>query len=269
MKMNRLKHVVVAVALAAQACGGEGAEAGGEVAHEADSALLFEGHYSETGSIQVYEAGGHLAVQVLGRIGVDDHLVVGELLASGDLSHAYSTLHPEAENAPEELRALDARWKRELAVAAASPEVKAAIEARAKVPASAAIVDKSRSSFLSTACQTFGPWFDQWIPDLCRFSEATTGIVQVNCTNASCNSQWVHHAGDRAFIWNEGSRPGQVGFFDINAQGGLDYYRPGTMAPQTWGYFTNNFDTVNYGVQLDRGSESFGITHHYHRVTPR
>lgn len=269
--MKRVRSMLVAAALASAGCSGEGAGPSHENAQGSHSALLFEDHYSETGKIQVHDLDGHLALQVTGGIGTDDHLAIGELLASGDLSHVFLALHPEVESAPDELRAIDARWQRQLAEAAEVPEVKAAVAERSRSAGAPPLVDKSRSSFLNTACQTFGPWFDQWIPDLCLYTPSATGLVQVNCTNSSCNSRWIHHAGDRAFVWNEGSRASLVGFLDINAQGNLVNHSQGTIAAQTWGFFSNDFDTVNYGVQSVSGAHTppFGLTHHWHKVTPR
>jgi hypothetical protein len=265
--MNRVKNVVVvmamAVALAAQGCGGGAAETTTDGPLGADGALLFEDHYSQTGVIRVHDLGGHLSVQVVGGIGTDDHLAMGQLLASEELSHVYLKLHPEAQSAPEQLMAIDTRLERERAAEIATSAAERASEEHA-VP----VIDKSRSSFLSNACQTFGTWFDAWIPDLCRYTEAT-GIVQSDCTKAACASQWIHRAGDRAFMWNENTRQALVGFYDVNSQGGLDLYRVGSLPAQTWGYYSNNFDLVNYGMQMERDVAFLGVTHHWHKVIPR
>jgi hypothetical protein len=68
---------------------------------------------------------------------------------------------------------------------------------------------------------------------------------------------------------NESTLQALVGFFDVNAQGGVDYYRTGSQPARTWGYYTNNFDVVNYGMQMERDLAFLGITHHWHKVIPR
>jgi hypothetical protein len=267
--MNSVRNVGKAVvfALVAQGCGGGAVETTAGGAREAESALLFEDHYSGTGTIRVYAEGEHLSLQVLGRIGIDDHLAMGQLLASGDLSQVYLTLHPEVQSAPEALMAIDARWERERAAEIDTLALERASEH--PVP----LIDKSRNSFLSNACQTFGTPFDAWVPDLCLYNSSATGLAQSNCINTSCDSQWIHHAGDRAFIWNEGARAGLVGFYDIvhisSTSAVLDSYSSGSLPARSWGYYSNNFDTVNYGIQSDRDLAAYGVTHHWHKVIPR
>lgn len=223
--------------------------------------LLFEDRYSETGRILVYEQGGSAMVQVLGRIGEDDHAAIGALLASG-LEQTYRELHPELSEAPAVLKEIDRRIAAELEEA-----VQSAFANGAPVE-EAVLVDKSPAAFGSTGCvHTAGPG-SLWEPTICRYQAGARQLCQVTCMDQDCTSQWPTYPRDKTFAWNDSSHTADVWGWGVSHPENpyvTSVIGNSVLAPWTWIWY-HNFPVFRYsGTNVcltSRGTGNLGITHH-------
>lgn len=210
---------------------------------------VFEDHYSEGGTLTVYESPEGLTLMVTGQKGVDDPQLT---LNENSLSGIFRAVHPEAERVPEVVEQLSARLDDQHANVAPDES-----DESDRPTAASADVFKSSTFFYSTVCQTFFASQWEWYePNYCRYGTAgTTGLGLTTSTTVD--------AGDRVYTLNDGQGTTRTILYFPNGQstGHASLW----VSPGQWGFGTwpGPFQDYFAGARFhDVGPGSLGVTHH-------
>ena len=264
----------ISIAVAACEGNGSGSESADTPTVSEAELPLYEIPFSDTGSIKIYEGIEGPLVKVTGKIGVDDPVVAGNLMAQTSLAEMYR-IATHSERVPEELVSIDKRHQ------ARRAEDLRQIEALGLPtgPAEPFLLEKSFNSFNSIVCtRTF-------------WESSTNYYVPIDCsysTNSWLALSHVAQAGayDWIFGWNEQTW-GPASIQLVNRLGNppntplrlIDTYGGScTLQPQTWGYcywggsFSGKWAAVtNYYAQshLPGSAPGLGVTIHDQRFNVR
>jgi hypothetical protein len=255
--MARLKvWVIEAVSLSALVLGCSGNRDTSSDTQMAD--FLFMDPHTSGPRLDVFALGdGSVSVSVGGPIGsqTDDLLFAN----ADSLSELYQRMHPEVTSVPEELLELERELAPELELLAAQ---RAADAAAGEERPPALTIEKSRSSFLSTTCKTFGGSTTEYVPVSCKYNANTTGLWVGTPSNIT--------AGDRTYGWN-----------DVGGSAMLCWSTPsgGTTAwciglPQYWWNWHTLYSGGPYYASLISNTYPMisgprGLTHHDQRSIVR
>jgi len=166
-----------------------GCSASRETPADAQSAeYLFKDPHSSGPRLDVLALDdGGVSVSVGGPVGSETDALLSASPES--LSDLYRLVHPEVTSVPDELLDLDRALAPEIAKQRAAGPVAGELLPRATI-------EKSQSSFMANACQTFTVSNQEgWTPVECKYSENTTGLWVGTPSNIT--------GLDRTYGWND------------------------------------------------------------------
>jgi hypothetical protein len=210
---------------------------------------VFEDHYSENGTLSVYESADGLSITFTGLKGVDQPSATA---LAGSFADLYLALHPELDSVPTEVAALSARLSEQ---AANAPRLE-----QDEVAPLAAPVTKSQAFFDATICQIFtvSPT-EAYYPTYCKYERGSTLRPGVRTSSTV-------DALDFVYVLNDGNRDVIVTLYDkvrntpVPGMATLTMHGGGSWGFASWGgTFNNQYAGARF---VEFGSGFVGITHH-------